>query len=87
MGDTGFEHPAYLSGKSHVRSSGGNNSGNKRTETGPQTPPAPPAAMHIPPTDPELTGVIVAWADLPPAVRAGIVAMVQAAAAAQEVER
>ena len=33
------------------------------------------------PTDPELAVVIAAWADLPAAVRAGIVAMVKASSA------
>jgi hypothetical protein len=32
------------------------------------------------PTDPELAAVVAAWPDLPPAIRAGIVAMVKAAA-------
>ncbi|TVQ62524.1 MAG: hypothetical protein EA378_04110 [Phycisphaerales bacterium] len=32
------------------------------------------------PTDPRLAGVVAAWADLPEAVRAGIVAMVAASA-------
>jgi hypothetical protein len=31
------------------------------------------------PSDPELAAVVAAWSDLPPAVRAGIVAMVRAA--------
>jgi hypothetical protein len=35
--------------------------------------PAPEA-----PTDPELEAVIAAWPDLPPAVKAGIVALVKA---------
>ena len=31
------------------------------------------------PTDPELAAVVTAWPDLPPAIRAGIMAMVAAA--------
>jgi hypothetical protein len=31
------------------------------------------------PTDPELAALVAAWADLPAAIRAGIVAMVKAA--------
>jgi hypothetical protein len=52
--------------------SGGSKSGNKGGGFGPPSPPATP-------TDPELAAVVAAWSDLPPAVRAGIVAMVKAA--------
>jgi hypothetical protein len=36
------------------------------------------------PSDPELTRVVEAWPELPPAVRAGIAAMVRAAAPTPE---
>jgi hypothetical protein len=39
------------------------------------TPPATPPK----PTDPELAAVVAAWPDLPPAIRAGVVALVKAA--------
>jgi hypothetical protein len=41
-----------------------------------------PGRVHIenesPPSDPELAALIVAWPSLPPAIRAGILAMIQA---------
>ena len=47
-------------------------------------PSIPAPAHHLPtdnrPTDPELAAVVAAWDQLPEAVRAGIVAMVKAAA-------
>ena len=46
-------------------------------DSAPQTPPANPA----PPADPELAAVVAAWPDLPPAIRAGVVALVKAAGA------
>ncbi len=53
---------------------GGSQSGRQqnRQHSDEITPPAKPA-------DPELAAVVAAWSDLPPAVRAGIVAMVRAA--------
>lgn len=40
-----------------------------------------PLAMPPKPLDPELAAVAAAWPELPPALRAGIVAMVKAGAA------
>ncbi len=39
-----------------------------------------PSLPHDNQTDPDLALIVERWADLPPAVRAGIVAMVRAAA-------
>ena len=47
----------------------------------PERPPtATQNATRVLPNDPELADVVAAWDRLPPAVRAGIVAMVKAAA-------
>lgn len=73
MPPEGLEHPANPAGNTRVSDSGGSKSGNNGAGFGPLTPPAKP-------TDPELAAVVAAWTDLPPAVRAGIVAMVRAAA-------
>jgi hypothetical protein len=43
---------------------------------------APQLAAELAPAaggDPELAGIVASWPDLPPAIRAGIVAMVRAA--------
>ena len=72
MGAGGLEHPSKTPGNTLVSDSGGSKSGNKEGGFGPPT--APPK-----PTDPELAAVVAAWPDLPPALRAGIVAMVKAA--------
>jgi integrase len=72
MGDTGPELPPNPAGNTGGRPTDGSNSGNKAGGFGVPTPPAKP-------TDPELAAVAAAWPDLPPAVRAGIVAMVRAA--------
>jgi hypothetical protein len=44
-------------------------------------PPAdpPPPTMPLIPADPDLAAVVRAWPDLPPAIRAGMVAIVRAA--------
>jgi integrase len=73
---TGLEHPANPAGNTPVSDSGGSKSGNIRAGFGPPTPPAPIPAK---PTDPELASVIAAWPDLPPAIRAGVLALVKAA--------
>ena len=53
-----------------------------------QNNPSSPSAAHFPahstqtpPTDPDLTSLIAAWPTLPPALKAGITAMVKAAGA------
>jgi hypothetical protein len=53
--------------------SGGHKSGHKDARFGHSPGPATP-------TESDLAAVVAAWPDLPPAVRAGIVAMVRAAA-------
>ncbi|MFN7375249.1 MAG: hypothetical protein ACK5VC_06635 [bacterium] len=62
----------FPSGNAGVPESRGSKSGNNGGGPGPTTPPAKPA-------DPELAVLVAAWPDLPPAIRAGIVAMVAAA--------
>ena len=71
----GLEQSRFSSGNAGVGESGGSKSGNKGAGFGPPTPPATPPK----PTDPELAAVVAAWPDLPPAIRAGIAAMVRAA--------
>jgi hypothetical protein len=75
VGVTGLEHPANPKPNTPIPESGGSKSGNTGGGFGPPTPPATPPK----PTDPELAAVVAAWPDLPPAIRAGIVAMVKAA--------
>ena len=76
MGGTGLEPPPFPSRNEGVGESGGSKSGNKDAPSGGSIPPATPPAK---PADPELAAVIAAWPDLPPALRAGIAAMVKAA--------
>ncbi|GIK17963.1 MAG: hypothetical protein BroJett004_01270 [Planctomycetota bacterium] len=52
--------------------SGGNKSGNTGARFG-------DSAGVATPTDPELAAVVAAWPDLPPAIRAGVLALVKAA--------
>jgi len=75
MGRAGLEQPRNPSGKPHPPKEGGSKSGNTGAGSGPPTPPATPPE----PTDPELAAVAAAWPGLPPALRAGIAAMVKAA--------
>lgn len=72
MPPEGLEHHANPAGNTRVPDSGGSKSGNNGGGLGPPMPPTMP-------TDPGLAEVIAAWPDLPPAIRAGIVAMVKAA--------
>jgi hypothetical protein len=72
MGSPGLELPRFPSGKSGVEWSGSNKSGNTDAQFD-------DSAGMTNPTDPELAALVAAWADLPPAIRAGIVAMVKAA--------
>lgn len=71
VGDTGLELPAKNPRKTRVHDSGGSKSGNTRGDSDPPTGP-------VPPPDPDLAAVVAAWPGLPPAIRAGIVAMVRA---------
>jgi len=75
MTPMGSELSQFSSGKTLVSDSGGSKSGNNGAGFGPPTPPPTPPAT---PTDPELAAVFAAWADLPPAIRAGVVALVRA---------
>jgi hypothetical protein len=77
MGDTGFELHRFPAGKPHESKAGGSNSGNKGASFGDS-----PAGAPVP-ADPDLAAVTEAWPNLPPAVRAGIVAMVKASEAAR----
>jgi hypothetical protein len=72
VGVEGFEPFKNSREKVGQSGSGGSNSGNNGAETGAASPPATPA-------DPELTALIAAWPHLPPALKAGIAAMVTAA--------
>ncbi|MBL9032754.1 MAG: hypothetical protein JNM80_13755 [Phycisphaerae bacterium] len=80
MGDTGLELPANPAGNTPVSESGGSKSGNKGGGFGSPTPPASATApTPATPTDPELAAVVAVWSDLPPAIRAGVLALVKAA--------
>ncbi len=72
MTPMGFELSRFPSGNAGVSESGGSKSGNIRPVSCAPTPPAKP-------TDPELAAVVAAWPDLPPAIRAGVLALVKAA--------
>jgi len=75
MGRAGLELSQFHSGNSGVLETGGSKSGNIGAGFDPPTPPE-----H---TDPDLARVVAAWPDLPPAIRAGVVALVAAAAPAK----
>jgi hypothetical protein len=72
MPPEGLEHSRFPEGKPEVSKTGGSKSGNNGTGVGPLPTPAMPS-MH---TDAELAKVVAAWPDLPPAIRAGILALV-----------
>lgn len=71
MGATGSELPRNLSDNTKGSDSGGNKSGNTGARFG-------DSAVVTTLTDPELAAVVAAWPDLPPAIRAGVIALVQA---------
>ncbi|MBX3359908.1 MAG: hypothetical protein KF912_08010 [Phycisphaeraceae bacterium] len=77
MGATGLEPSRDSGGKAGGSLSGGNKSGNNRPDS---SAPAhlPPTPVPAKPTDPELAAVVAAWPDLPPAIRAGVLALVNA---------
>jgi hypothetical protein len=89
MGDGGREHPPKTGGKRGVVGGGDAKSDAKATQSipaGGQTPQATPQGdagglprEQAPQLPPELAGLVKAWPTLPPAIRAGILAMVQAA--------
>jgi len=70
MTPMGFEQSKKPTANSPVSESGGNKSGNTGPDSGPKV--LPPT-----PTDPELAAVLAAWPTLPPAIRAGMLAMVR----------
>ncbi len=72
MGATGLELRRFPSENTEVPASGGSKSGNKDAPSG-----GSPGAVK--PADPDLARVVAAWATLPPAIKAGIVALVKAA--------
>jgi hypothetical protein len=73
VGDTGLEPAPKSPRETRVSDSGSSNSGNNRAGFGAPIAPERPA-------DPDLVALVAAWPALPSAVRAGIVAMVRAAA-------
>jgi hypothetical protein len=75
MGAEGFEPPAFSSGNTAVADSGGSKSGNILAGSDAATPTAKPT----PPPDPDLAAIVAAWPELPPAIRAGVLALVKAA--------
>lgn len=77
MGATGLEPSRDSGEKAGGSLSGGNKSGNKQADSGA---PAhlPPTPVPAKPTDPELAAVVAAWPGLPPAIRAGVIALVNA---------
>lgn len=64
MTGEGAEHPHYSAGKPSILETRGTESGT--------------VGMSAPQLPADLAAVVAAWATLPPAIRAGIVAMVQA---------
>jgi hypothetical protein len=73
----GFEPSHDSSGNTRVSKSRGNKSGNIGPDSGPTPTPTTPATPP-PPTDPDLSAVVAAWPTLPPAIRAGMLALVKA---------
>ena len=83
MGEEGFEAPRFPKQETASRQTGGAESGALSTDSGPG--PGEPeklgataAGPRAVPLDPDLARVVAAWATLPQALRAGIVAMVGA---------
>jgi len=72
MGRAGLEHPPESPGNTSVSLPSGAKCGALSRDSDPNPPPAKP-------TDPELAAVVAAWPDLPPAIRAGVLALVKAA--------
>ncbi|MDX2133031.1 MAG: hypothetical protein SFY69_13360 [Planctomycetota bacterium] len=88
MGATGLELPPKPPRKPGVSTSTGADSGARNDDPALPTPPGTcsdaPASPHPDPepdapTDPDLHAVVAAWPDLPPAIRAGVLALVRAA--------
>jgi len=74
MGAVGFEQSQFPAGNTGVTGRRGNKSGNSDVPSVDPTPQTTPPT----PSDPELASIIAAWGDLPPAIRAGVVALVKA---------
>lgn len=66
-----------------VREAGGSKSGN----TGVVAATATLAVIPTKPADPALAAIVAEWPNLPPAIRSGMVAMVQAASSQNEGQR
>jgi hypothetical protein len=80
MTPAGIEQVAKPSGNPHIPETGGSKSGNNHAGFGPCSDGAASstgAPTTGTPTDPELRAIMAAWPTLPPAIRAGIVAMVK----------
>jgi hypothetical protein len=75
MTPAGIEPIAKPSGNPHIPESGGSKNGNNQASFGPCE--GVPASAPQPLTDPELAAVMAAWPTLPPAIRAGIMALVK----------
>jgi len=75
MGRTGLEHPHVSTGNAGSSDSGGSKCGSNGAEFGSPILPKP--------FDPDLAAVVAAWPDLPHAIRAGVLALVNAATAAR----
>lgn len=81
----GLEPLRFPSGNTGDADSGGSKSGSTGADPHALKPadPAPPAslpqALPPAPADPDLAGVVAAWPHLPPAIRAGVLALVTAA--------
>ncbi|MBL9001782.1 MAG: hypothetical protein JNK25_11670 [Phycisphaerae bacterium] len=86
MTPRGSELSRFSSGNTRFSESGGSKSGNIRADSDAEPPPASPC-HHVTtspkppaptPPDPELAAVVAAWPALPPAIRAGVMALVRA---------
>jgi len=71
MGRGGLEHTADSPSNLHISHAGGIKSGNTQSTH-------PSATQTKAPTDPGLDAVVAAWPSLPPAIRAGVLALVKA---------
>lgn len=72
MGSPGLEQPPETTGNTGVSLPSGAKCGALSSDSVPN-----PTLTK--PTDPELAAVVAAWPDLPPAIRAGVLALVRAA--------
>ena len=70
VGDTGLEPSQFPSRNTLVSNLAGSKSGNNEAMV------ATPTISTVP-TDPKLAAIVAAWPTLPPAIRAGVMAMVK----------